>query len=262
MVLPKPLLPLGRTAAIAALSFAVVACGPTGGEEAGPAGSSGDPAAVASTSDTAPTGLPTKKDQVSYMLGMDIGRNLEPIKEEIDVAVVQQAIADVVGGRPTRLNDEQMQEIAADFAAYMQEKNAADAAATAARNQVEGQYFLAQNGKNEDVTTTESGLQYKVLRAGDGPRPTAESTVKVHYVGTLLDGSTFDSSVARNEPAVFNLQQVVPGWTEGLQRMPVGSKYRLWVPGDLGYGAEGTPGGPIPPNATLVFDVELLEIID
>lgn len=251
---------LTLAAAAATLSITVAACKP-GGESDGAAA----PAEAADSSagqEGSYPGLPTRKDQHSYMIGMDIGRNLEPIKDDIDPAVVQQAIADVLEGKPTKLSDEQMMEIAQDFSEYMQEKKAAEAAAAAEKNRAEGQEFLARNAKNEDVTTTESGLQYKVLRAGDGPRPAADATVKVHYVGTLLDGSTFDSSVARDEPAVFNLQRVVPGWTEGLQLMPVGSKYRLWVPGDLGYGEAGTPGGPIGPNATLVFEVELLEIIE
>ena len=138
----------------------------------------------------------------------------------------------------------------------------AEAAAASEANLAEGQRFLAENGQRVGVVTTASGLQYQVLTAGVGPKPMADSSVKVHYVGSLLDGTEFDSSIARNEPVTFNLQQVVRGWQEGLQLMPVGSKYRLWVPGDLGYGAEGTPGGPIGPNATLVFEVELLEIVD
>ena len=111
------------------------------------------------------------------------------------------------------------------------------------------------------MTTTASGLQYQVITAGKGAKPKASDSVKVHYKGTLLDGTKFDSSYDRKEPAQFVLNSVVPGWTEALQLMPVGSKYTLWIPAKLGYGAEGTPGGPIPPNSTLVFEVELLEIV-
>ncbi len=122
--------------------------------------------------------------------------------------------------------------------------------------------FLAENGKKPGVTTTASGLQYQVMTAGKGDaKPKASDSVKVHYTGTLLDGTKFDSSYDRKEPAQFVLNSVVPGWTEALQLMPVGAKYKLWIPAKLGYGAEGTPGGPIPPNSTLVFEVELLEIV-
>ena len=111
------------------------------------------------------------------------------------------------------------------------------------------------------MVTTASGLQYQVLEPGNGPKPSATDTVRVHYAGTLLDGKTFDSSYERKEPVVFALQQVVPGWQEGIALMPVGSKYRFWIPSELGYGEQGTPGGPIGPNETLVFEVELQEIV-
>src|SRR3546814_6954474 len=136
----------------------------------------------------------------------------------------------------------------------------AEREAQAKTNASEGKAFLAANAGKEGVTTTESGLQYQVLVEGKGPKPTAEDMVKVHYKGELLDGTQFDSSHERGEPAVFALQQVAPGWAEGVQLMPVGSKYKLWIPSELGYGETGTPGGTIPPNATLVFAVELLEI--
>jgi FKBP-type peptidyl-prolyl cis-trans isomerase FkpA len=131
-----------------------------------------------------------------------------------------------------------------------------------AKNNVsEGAAFLAANAKKPGVKTTPSGLQYQVVTEGKGPKPVASDTVRVHYKGALLDGKTFDSSYDRNQPVVFSLEQVVPGWKEGIQLMPVGSKYKLWIPSKLGYGEAGTPGGPIGPNATLVFDVELLEIV-
>ncbi|MCK6263494.1 FKBP-type peptidyl-prolyl cis-trans isomerase [Vibrio sp. ZSDE26] len=126
-------------------------------------------------------------------------------------------------------------------------------------NQVQGDAFLAENGAKEDVTTTESGLQYQVLNKGTGEtHPTATSRVKVHYHGTLIDGTVFDSSVERNEPIAFGLNQVIKGWTEGVQLMVEGDKFRLFVPSNLGYGKGGT--GPIPPASVLIFDVELLEI--
>ena len=127
-----------------------------------------------------------------------------------------------------------------------------------AEQQEAGNKFLEENGQRPEVTTLPSGLQYEVLEAGDGPKPAASSSVTVHYEGKLIDGKVFDSSYKRNKPATFGLRQVIAGWTEGLQHMPKGSKYRLFIPYNLGYGAGGA--GPIPPYATLIFDVELIDI--
>ncbi|MEQ4576506.1 MAG: FKBP-type peptidyl-prolyl cis-trans isomerase, partial [Gammaproteobacteria bacterium] len=138
---------------------------------------------------------------------------------------------------------------------------AAKQAAAASKNREEGNAFLAKNKNEKGVITTASGLQYMVLRQGSGERPTATSKVRVNYEGKLLDGTVFDSSYGRGEPAEFGLGQVVKGWTEGLQLMPVGSKYRFWIPSNLAYGPDGTPGGPIGPDSTLTFDVELLGIL-
>ena len=148
------------------------------------------------------------------------------------------------------------------FSTRMQAKQAAEFEETKRKNAEEGDKFLAENAKKPGVKTTASGLQYEVLTEGTGPKPKASDTVRVHYKGTLLDGETFDDSYARGEPVEFALAQVVPGWQEGLQLMPVGSKYKLWIPGKLGYGEQGTPGGPIGPNATLVFEVELLDVVN
>lgn len=147
-------------------------------------------------------------------------------------------------------------------------KNNSDAADASAQpvktlaqvNEEYGKAFLDSNGRRQGVVTTPSGLQYEVLTEGKGDKPAATDTVTVHYTGTLLDGSVFDSSVERGEPATFPLSAVIPGWTEGVQLMSKGAKYRFYIPSDLAYGMQGTPGGPIGPNATLIFDVELLEI--
>jgi len=133
--------------------------------------------------------------------------------------------------------------------------------ADAKTNLAQGDAFLAKNAKAPGVQTTASGLQYQVITEGKGAKPQPSDIVKVNYKGTLLDGKTFDSSYDRGEPATFPLNQVVPGWQEGIAMMPVGSKYKFWIPAKLGYGDKGTPGGPIPPNATLVFEVELLDIV-
>ena len=130
----------------------------------------------------------------------------------------------------------------------------------AGKNRADGAAFLAKNRNEKGVLTTPSGLQYMVLREGSGPRPLASDTVRVNYEGKLLDGSVFDSSYQRGEPAQFGLNQVIAGWTEGVGLMPVGAKYRFWIPSELAYGANGAPGGVIGPDATLTFDVELLGI--
>ncbi len=222
-----------------------------------------DKAAKADKSEAASKypGLPTEKDQASYMVGMAMGKQIEPMKEDIDVEMLTKAIKASLAGEKLLLTDEQASEIGASFGQKMQAKQLAKMEADAKKNLADGQKFLADNGKKPDIKTTASGLQYQVLTEGKGAKPQATDAVRVHYKGTLLDGTTFDSSYDRKEPAVFPLNQVAPGWAEGVQLMPVGSKYKLWIPSALGYGDKGTPGGPIPPNATLVFEVELLDIV-
>ena len=204
--------------------------------------------------------LPTEKQRVSYMIGLDIAKTLEPIKGELDVDTVAKAIGTTFAGGKPLLNDAQNMAVREAFGKKMQAKQLVDQQATAGKNQQEGDAFLAANGKKPEVKTTASGLQYQVVREGTGPKPKADDMVKVNYVGTTLDGKKFDSSYDRGQPAEFKLNQVVPGWMEGVQLMGVGSKYVLWVPGKLAYGERGTPGGPIGPNATLKFEVELLSI--
>jgi FKBP-type peptidyl-prolyl cis-trans isomerase FkpA len=204
--------------------------------------------------------LNTDKDKVSYMVGMQIGGSLATIKDEVDLKIVFAAIESTLAGKDPLLTPEQAMEVQRGFAERLQGKRAAEMQEQATKNKAEGEAFLAKNKSASGVKATESGLQYQVITEGKGPKPAATDTVRVHYVGTLLDGTTFDSSVARGEPAQFALNAVIPGWTEGLQLMPVGSKYKLWIPSELGYGDRGTPG-PIGPNATLVFEVELLEIV-
>jgi FKBP-type peptidyl-prolyl cis-trans isomerase FkpA len=205
--------------------------------------------------------LPTEKDRVSYMIGVDVGKTLKPMAGEIDVAVLKRAIDDAFAGKPLLLDEQELAAVGQAFAQKMQAQQQAEQKAAVDRNTAAGDAFLAQNGKKRGVVTTASGLQYQVVSAGKGAKPNAENTVKVHYTGTLLDGTKFDSSIDRGEPAQFPLGAVIPGWTEGLQLMPAGSKYRFWIPAKLGYGDQGTPGGPIPPGSTLVFDVELLEVL-
>ncbi len=204
--------------------------------------------------------LETERDKVSYMVGMQIGASLQQIKDEVDLPVLFQAIETSLKNGTPLLSAEDAQDVQKSFAERLQAKHAAEQAAAAKKNKDEGEAFMAQNKGKKGVTTTASGLQYQVVTQGKGAKPAATDTVKVHYTGTLLDGTKFDSSVDRGQPATFALNAVIPGWTEALQLMPEGSKYTLWIPSELAYGDRGTPG-PIGPNATLKFEVELLEIV-
>ena len=213
-----------------------------------------DPAAA-----NAIAGLKTEKEQVSYMIGMGMGKSLQPIKDEVDLDLVMKAAKATLAGEKLLMDDKQAQQVNDTFMQKMQAKQIAEMMAKAKTNLEEGEKFLAENAKKPNVKTTASGLQYEVITEGTGAKPKATDTVKAHYKGQLLDGTVFDSSYDRGEPAAFSLDQVVPGWTEGVQLMTVGSKYRFWLPAKLGYGERGP--GPIGPNATLVFEVELLDVV-
>ncbi len=204
---------------------------------------------------------PPPKDKVGLLVGADVGRSLAPVKAEIELPVFMQALRTALAGGKTLLDEAQAQTVRAAFSQRMQAKLQAEVAERGAKNKAEGEKFLAANKSVKGVFTTPSGLQYMVLRQGAGPRPTPGSSVRVNYRGTLLDGTVFDSSYDRGQPAEFPLDGVIAGWQEGMALMPVGAKYRFWIPGELGYGASGTPDGSIGPNAVLVFDVELLGIL-
>jgi FKBP-type peptidyl-prolyl cis-trans isomerase len=207
------------------------------------------------------TRLETEQQRVSYMVGLDVARNLQPIKDEIDLAIVDQAIRDALANEKPLLDKATLDATRATFTTRLREKREAEQRALAAKNLSEGEAFLARNAKQPNVHTTASGLQYQVLTAGTGAKPAADATVRVNYIGKLLDGREFENTYAIDHPAEFPLAQVMPGWREGLTLMPAGSKYRLWVPAQLAYGERGVPGA-IGPNATLVFDVELLAIAE
>lgn len=204
-------------------------------------------------------GLDSERAEVSYMIGLDVAKSLEPIKGDIDVEMLAKAMSDTFAGADKLMNDEQATRVREAFTVRIQAKQQAEQAAKAEANLKEGEAFLAANKDKPGVKTTESGLQYLVLREGSGAKPAATDRVKVHYRGTLLDGTEFDSSYERGQPAEFGLNQVIPGWSEGVALMPVGSKYQFWIPAALGYGESG--GGPIGPNAMLTFEVELIEIV-
>lgn len=218
------------------------------------------PAAPGTLALPAIEGLKTDNEKISYMIGLSMANSLKQVKDYIDPATLAKAVQAGLSGQGRLMTDEQAQQVGTAFGQFMQQKEMARIAEEGAKNLAAGEAFLAENKTKAGVRTTESGLQYQVIRAGSGAKPTAADTVQVHYRGTLLDGKEFDSSYARNEPATFPLAGVIPGWTEGVQLMPVGSKYVFWIPAALAYGPNGA-GGDIPPNATLKFEVELLDIV-
>ncbi|MBJ6977757.1 MULTISPECIES: FKBP-type peptidyl-prolyl cis-trans isomerase [unclassified Luteimonas] len=199
-------------------------------------------------------GLATEEEQAGYAIGLQIGSTLAEIKDDVDFDAIVKAMRTSMDGEAPLMDEAQARQAFEAFGQRMQ-------ARMASGNREAGEAFLATNAKQEGVQVTASGLQYKVLTEGTGPKPGPESRVSVHYKGSLLDGTVFDSSYEREEPAVFTLSSVVPGWQEGLQLMPAGSKYMLWLPSGLGYGDVGTPGGPIAPGSALVFEVELLDVL-
>jgi FKBP-type peptidyl-prolyl cis-trans isomerase FkpA len=200
------------------------------------------------------------KDKVGYMVGADVGRSLAPIKDEIDLPVLLQAMRTLMASGKSLMTDADMDQVRDAFSKRMQAREAARVADLARKNLEDGATFLTKNKAVKGVLTTASGLQYMVLRQGTGQRPRPSDRVRVNYQGTLLDGTVFDSSYQRGQPVDFALNQVIAGWTEGVALMPVGAKYRFWIPSSIAYGERGTPPS-IGPNATLVFDVELLDVL-
>lgn len=200
-------------------------------------------------------------DRISYALGLSMGNNFRASGiSEINVQDFADGVAAVFNGLAPKMSyDEAKEEIRKYFTA-MEERQKAEAEKIGQVNAEAGKAFLAENGKRVEVKTTPSGLQYEVITEGNGPQPTANDRVEVHYTGTLIDGTVFDSSVERGVPATFGVTQVIPGWVEALQLMKEGSKWRLFIPSELAYGPQGA-GGLIGPNATLIFDVELLKVI-
>jgi len=199
------------------------------------------------------TELSTQIDSVSYSLGISVANNLKNSGfESIETDAIASAFNDVFSDNDVKITEEDANNIVQEYFVELSEKKSKEAVA-------EGDAFLKENGQREGIVTTASGLQYEVLDKGEGAMPSANDKVTVHYHGTLVDGTVFDSSVDRGEPATFPVNGVIPGWVEALQLMNVGSKYKLFIPSDLAYGERGA-GGTIGPNATLIFEVELLSI--
>ncbi len=228
--------------------------------------------AAVSTSANADEKLKTKGDKLGYSIGLDFARSIESLSREVDVnsKMVLKGFKDGLSGKDVLITQEEFKKVMMDFQTEMQEKQAKhqkeamekqnqEMAKVGEKNAKEGKEFLAKNAKKKGVKTTASGLQYKVLKAGTGKSPKVTDQVETHYRGTLLDGTEFDSSYKRGQPAVFPLNGVIPGWTEALQLMKVGGKQKIFVPSKLAYGPRGA-GGMIGPNSTLIFEIELLAI--
>ena len=203
--------------------------------------------------------LKDSKDKVSYSIGLDIGTTLKKQKIDVNPDALSAGVRDAVTGAKPQMTDDQIKETMTTFSKELSEKQATASREASTKNAAVGEKFLADNKSKPGVKTTASGLQYKVLKEGSGPSPKETDTVVTNYRGTLIDGTEFDSSYKRNEPATFQVNRVIKGWTEALQLMKKGAKYQLFIPAGLAYGPQGA-GAEIGPNATLIFEVELVDI--
>jgi len=250
--------------AVLLLAVATAAGAQSGKPAQKPAAQPAKPAAQPAQPTTPPAagqGAPTRsvEDRASYVIGFNLGRSLKQNEIQANTDLLTQGLRDALSGAKGMLTDEEMQATMQEFQQKVMAAQEAKQKVLGEKNKAEGEAFLAKNKARAGVKTTASGLQYEVLKEGTGPAPKATDTVTVNYLGTLMDGTKFDSSYDRNEPATFVLNQVIPGWTEGVQLMKVGSKYKFYIPAALGYGERGA-GGVIGPNAPLVFEVELVSI--
>jgi len=206
------------------------------------------------------TELKTQKQKLSYSLGMNMGSSLKQNAIEVDLETLMKGIKDTLTNGTMLMTDQESKDTIMALQKELQTKQQEQVKAAGEKNKKEGAVFLASNKSKEGVVTLPSGLQYKIISAGTGSSPKASDTVTVNYRGTLIDGTEFDSSYKRGQPATFPVNGVIKGWTEALQLMKEGSKWQLFIPGDLAYGERGTQGGPIGANAVLIFDVELVSI--
>ncbi len=203
--------------------------------------------------------IESDEQKLGYSLGVTLGQSIQQDVEDLDIDAFTQAIRDVFAGEELAMSDEEMAETLMSFQQQAMAERQAEAEAAAEANRAEGEAYLAENAERDGVETTDSGLQYRELESGDGPTPGAGDTVEVHYEGTLIDGTVFDSSYERGEPVSFRVDQVIEGWQEALQMMSVGDTWEIVIPHELAYGAQGQ--GPIGPYETLTFKVELLDVM-
>jgi len=215
--------------------------------------------ACGASAQDAPAALKTQKDKLSYAIGMEMGKGVKAQGLDVDPNVVSQGLKDAVTGGKSLMTDEELKTVITALQDDIKQKQMQAMEAAAVENKKQGEAFLAENGKKEGVITLPSGLQYKVVKAGDGKKPEATDTVMCNYTGSFTDGTEFDSSAEAGKPVPFEIKTVIPGFQEALQLMPVGSKWHIVVPSNLAYGERGA-GGVIGPNATLVFDIELVSI--
>jgi len=233
--------------------------GASAGTNSGTPGTKSSTTPKPGTAAKTPFTLKTDKDKQSYAIGLNIGKTMHKDGVVVNTAVLARGIRDAMAGGKVLMTDDEIKATLTALSVELKKKATEKSEAEATTNKAAGETFLAANKAKDGVVTLPSGLQYKIIKQGDGPKPTATDSVVCNYRGTLLDGTEFDSSYKRGQPATFPVGQVIKGWTEALQLMPVGSKWQLFVPADLAYGARGA-GQQIEPNSTLVFEVELLSI--
>ncbi|MEE8058842.1 MAG: FKBP-type peptidyl-prolyl cis-trans isomerase [Pseudomonadales bacterium] len=239
---------------VVAIGTALIGCNQQTGDQ---------PTDVVQTTEAAiPAGmsLDSEEKRISYGMGIGFGQRIKQDPFSIDINAFVEGFQHALEGSEQLMTQEEIQQEMQAFQQKQIAKQKAENEKLANDNKVAGEAFLAENGTKEGIVTLESGLQYKVVTAGTGTKPAATDTVEVHYTGTLVDGTEFDSSYKRGSTVSFPVNGVIPGWTEALQLMPVGSKWQLFIPSGLAYGPGGTSSGPIGPNATLIFDVELVSI--
>ncbi len=210
-------------------------------------------------SSTAPVAITTEKEKTSYSIGMDLGNKLKSQSIDVDTAILVRGMNDGISGAKPLMSEEDMRTSLTALSTQIRAKQTAMLKDLTEKNKSEGDAFLLENRSKEGVVVLPSGLQYKILKAGDGPKPAATDSVVCNYKGTLINGKEFDSSFKRGQPATFPVSGVIKGWTEALQLMPVGSKWQLFIPPDLAYGERGA-GADIQPDSTLIFEVELMSI--
>lgn len=215
--------------------------------------------ACSANAQNTPATLKTEKDKLSYAIGMEMGKGVKAQGLDVDTGLVSQGLKDAITGGKSLMSDDELQTVISALQTQLKQKQEEAQEAVAAENKERGEAFLVENGKKAGVVTLPSGLQYKIITAGQGKKPVASDTVLCNYKGTFLDGTEFDSSAAAGKPVPFEVKSIIPGFQEALLLMPVGSKWQIFVPSNLAYGERGA-GGVIGPNATLIFDLELVSI--